>query len=110
MLDEHQDIQPPQQHGVHVQEIDRDDPGGLGCQELPPRGVGPTRRRIDARSPQDLVGLEYTIVVVTCSFSQQGVACAVPSFSAAEGRGPAAAEPDEYRRPRGSAAPGFRTA
>src|SRR2546421_1165920 len=25
-----------QQHGVHVQEVDRDDPGGLGVQELPP--------------------------------------------------------------------------
>ena len=25
-----------QQHGVHVQEVDREDPGGLGVQELPP--------------------------------------------------------------------------
>ena len=32
MLDEHQDIQPLQQHGVHVQEIDCHDPGDLGCE------------------------------------------------------------------------------
>jgi hypothetical protein len=37
-----------------VQEVDRDDPGGLGVQQLPPRRTGPARRRIDARSPQDL--------------------------------------------------------
>ncbi|MGO9219064.1 MAG: hypothetical protein ACLP5E_15080 [Streptosporangiaceae bacterium] len=35
-LDKHQDVQPVQQHGVHVQEIHREDPGGLGVQELPP--------------------------------------------------------------------------
>jgi hypothetical protein len=37
-----------------VQEIDREDPGGLGAQELPPRRARPARRRIDARSMQDL--------------------------------------------------------
>jgi hypothetical protein len=37
-----------------VQEIDREDPGSLGMQELPPRRAGPARRRIDARSTQDL--------------------------------------------------------
>jgi hypothetical protein len=42
VLDEHQDIQSLQQRGVHVQEVDRDDPGGLGVQEL--RQVGPARR------------------------------------------------------------------
>jgi len=36
MSDEHQDIQSPEQRGVHVQEIGCDDPGGLGAQELPP--------------------------------------------------------------------------
>ena len=41
-------------NGIHVQEIDREDPGSLGCQELPPRRAGPTRRRVDARSMQDL--------------------------------------------------------
>jgi len=37
-----------------VQEVDREDPGGLGVQELPPRRAGPARRRIDARGTQDL--------------------------------------------------------
>ena len=36
VLDEHQDVQSSQQQGVCVQEIDREDPGGLGVQELPP--------------------------------------------------------------------------
>jgi len=54
MLDEHQDIQSPQQHSVHVQEVDGEDPGGLDVQELPPRRVRAARRRIDARRTQDL--------------------------------------------------------
>jgi len=37
-----------------VQEINREDPGSLGMQELPPRRAGPARRRTDARSTQDL--------------------------------------------------------
>jgi hypothetical protein len=37
VIDEYQHVQPPQQHGVHVQEINREDPGGLGVQELLPR-------------------------------------------------------------------------
>src|ERR1017187_4985165 len=44
----------PTNRGVHVQEIDGDDPGGLSCQELTPARARPARRRIDARSPQDL--------------------------------------------------------
>jgi hypothetical protein len=54
VLNEHQDIQSLQQHGIHVQEVDREDPGGLGCQELPPRRACATGRRIDARGMQDL--------------------------------------------------------
>jgi hypothetical protein len=54
MLDEYQHVPALQQHGVHVQEIDREDPGGLGCQELPPRRAGPPGRRTDARSVRDL--------------------------------------------------------
>jgi len=38
----------------HVQEVDRDEPGGLGVQELPPGRTRAARRRIDARGPQDL--------------------------------------------------------
>jgi hypothetical protein len=36
VLDEHQDVQSPEEHGIHVQEVDGEDPGGLGMQELPP--------------------------------------------------------------------------
>ena len=54
VLDEHQHVHALEQHGVHVQEINREDPGSLRCQELPPRRAGPARRRIDARSTQDL--------------------------------------------------------
>jgi hypothetical protein len=36
VLDEHQDVQSPEEHGVRVQEVDGEDPGGLGMQELPP--------------------------------------------------------------------------
>jgi hypothetical protein len=41
VLDEHQDVQPFQQHGVDVQEVDGEDPGGLrvpaagGCANQP---------------------------------------------------------------------------
>ena len=44
----------PEKHGVHVQEIRCDDPGGLGVQELPPARARAARCRIDARSMQDL--------------------------------------------------------
>jgi hypothetical protein len=37
VLDEHQHVQARQQHGVNVQTINREDPGRLGVQELPPR-------------------------------------------------------------------------
>jgi hypothetical protein len=37
VLDEYQHVQPPQQHRVYVQEVDGQDPGGPGVQELPPR-------------------------------------------------------------------------
>ena len=36
VLDENQHVQPLQQHGVHMQEADREDPGRLSVQELPP--------------------------------------------------------------------------
>ena len=54
MFDEHQDMQSPEEHGVHVQEIDCDDSGGLGVQELPPARARAARRRIDPRGMQDL--------------------------------------------------------
>jgi transposase len=54
MHDEHQDVQALQQHGVHVEEVDGEDPSGLGVQELPPGRARAARRRIDARGAQDL--------------------------------------------------------
>jgi hypothetical protein len=42
------------QHGVDVQEVDGEDPGGLGVQELAPRRARATRCRVDARGMQDL--------------------------------------------------------
>jgi hypothetical protein len=55
VLDEYQDIQSLQQRGVDVQEVDGDDPGGLGVQELPPGWARAARRRADACSSQDLI-------------------------------------------------------
>ena len=54
MFDEHQDIQSLQQHGVHVQEVDREDPGCLGVQELPPCRGRAAWGGIDACGVQDL--------------------------------------------------------
>jgi hypothetical protein len=53
VLDELQDVQSPEQHGVHVQEVDGEDPG-LGVQELPPGRSRPARRRVDTRGMQNL--------------------------------------------------------
>jgi hypothetical protein len=55
VLGEHQHIQPVQQHSTDVKEINREDPGGLCVQELPPGRTCPARRGIDARSAQDLI-------------------------------------------------------
>jgi transposase len=38
-----------------VQEVDCEDPGGLGVQELPPGRGRAARRRADARTSQDLI-------------------------------------------------------
>ncbi len=54
VLDEHEDVQSLQQHGVHVEEVDGEDSGGLGVQELPPGRTRAAWRRIDARIAQDL--------------------------------------------------------
>ena len=54
MLDEHQDVQTLQQHGVHVEEVHGEDPGGLGMYELPPGRARTARGRIDARAAEDL--------------------------------------------------------
>jgi hypothetical protein len=49
MFDEHQDMQSPEEHGAQVQEIDYDDSGSLGVQELPLARARAARCRIDAR-------------------------------------------------------------
>jgi hypothetical protein len=54
MFDEHQDMQSPQEHRVHVQEIDCDDPGCPGVQEVPPARARASRCRIDAGRTQNL--------------------------------------------------------
>lgn len=54
MFGKHQDVQSLQQHGVHMEEVHSEDPGGLGVHELPPGGTRAARCRIDARSAQDL--------------------------------------------------------
>jgi hypothetical protein len=54
VLDEHQDVQSLQQHSVHVEEVDREDPGSLGVQELPPGRACATGSWIDARGTRDL--------------------------------------------------------
>jgi hypothetical protein len=55
VLDEHQDVQPGQQHSIDMEEIDGEDSGGLRVQELPPSRACSARRGIDARGTQDLV-------------------------------------------------------
>ena len=54
MLDEHQDVQSLQQHGVHVEEVDGEDPGGLSVRDCPPRRACATGSRIDGRGRQYL--------------------------------------------------------
>jgi hypothetical protein len=51
-LDEETDAQPPQEHGVHGEEITGHDAGCLAVQERPPRGGSQSRRRLEA-SAQD---------------------------------------------------------
>jgi hypothetical protein len=48
VLNEYQDIQPLQQNGVDVHEVDCEDPGGLGVQELSPGRARAARRGADA--------------------------------------------------------------
>lgn len=54
VLDEHQHVQPLQQHRFHHQEVTGDDRVCLGGQELPPGRPGPPGRWVDARGVQDL--------------------------------------------------------
>jgi hypothetical protein len=52
-LDEEQDIEPLQEHGVHGEEVAGHDAGCLPAQERPPRGGGRSRRRLETVGAQD---------------------------------------------------------
>ena len=52
-FDEHECVEPPEQHGVDGEEVAGDDPAGLGSQELPPRLRRPARRGLDPGLLQD---------------------------------------------------------
>ena len=54
VLDEHQHVQPLEEHRFHHQEVTGDDRVSLGGQELPPGRPGPPRRWVDTRGVQDL--------------------------------------------------------
>ena len=54
VLDEHQHIEPLEQHRLDDQEVTGDDGVRLGGEELPPGRPGPPRRGIDAGGVQDL--------------------------------------------------------
>jgi hypothetical protein len=54
VLDHDQRVDPPEQHGVHMDEVDREDPVGLGGQELLPRRARVAGRGIDPGVVQDL--------------------------------------------------------
>ena len=54
VLDEEQDMQAAQEHGIDVEEVRREDRCGLPGQELPPGLSGTPGCRIDARVLEDL--------------------------------------------------------
>ena len=54
VLDDDQGAEAPQQHGVHVDEIDREDAVGVRGEELLPGRACAAGRGVDPRSIQDL--------------------------------------------------------
>jgi hypothetical protein len=54
LLDDDQGIEPPEQHGVHMDEVGRENALGLGGQELLPGRARAARRGIDPGGMQDL--------------------------------------------------------
>jgi hypothetical protein len=53
VLDHHEHIEAPQEDGVDVGEVDREDRLGLRGQELSPGRSGPARSGVEAGGPQD---------------------------------------------------------
>jgi hypothetical protein len=54
VLDHDQDVEPAEEHGVDVGEVDREDRVGLRCQELSPGRSGPLRSGVDASGLEKL--------------------------------------------------------
>ncbi len=54
VLDDDQGIEAPEQHGVHMDEVGREDAAGRGGQELLPGRASAVRRGIDPSGMQDL--------------------------------------------------------
>jgi hypothetical protein len=54
VLDDDQGVEAPRQHGVHVDEVDRQDAAGLGSQELLPGRARAAGRGIDPGRVQNL--------------------------------------------------------
>jgi hypothetical protein len=86
VLDDDQDVEAPQQHGVHVDEVDRQDAAGLRGQELFPGRSGAPGRGADPGIVEDLpdsgggdvmaepVPPEYSIGRVDLPFLAAGLA------------------------------------
>ena len=53
VVDEREDMEPPEEDGVDMEEIARDQSLRLGGEELRPGGSRPARRRLDAVALQD---------------------------------------------------------
>ena len=46
-LDDERDVEPAQEYGVYAREVGRDDPSGLGAEELDPRRSGAVTGGVD---------------------------------------------------------------
>ncbi len=53
-LDEEQDVQPPQEHGIHSEEVAGQHRRGLGFEELTPRRPVSVRGRVEAVTQEDV--------------------------------------------------------
>jgi hypothetical protein len=102
VFDNREAVQPGEQHGVAVEEVARQDPTGLGAQELGPGGAGASWGRIDSgalkdrpdRGGADLAAQPVSSPVM-CRYPQSGFLAArlwVPKTSSALVSGVALAE------------------
>jgi len=77
MLDEEQEVQAAQEHGIDVEEVRREDRGGLPGQERPPGLPGPPRCGIDARVFEDLPHRRWRDLVTEAGQLTVDAPCAV---------------------------------